>query len=167
MKLIKHFITVLTWFYFISDIFKIDRKSGELKLKSVVDAERSQDYHFDVVISKNGIPPHTVTVSVTVNILDINDNPPLLTSLTGYVAALKEGTIGQVINTVSSYASSVIISVLSKDLGVTMRYLHRLQNDRWTFMSSLAADIVFVCPNVRIQNSACLFSNHADSLPYK
>ena len=54
-------------------------EDGILMLKDSLDYENIVAYSFDIVVSDNGDPPlHSKTV-VRVNVVDVNDNPPLFT----------------------------------------------------------------------------------------
>ena len=57
--------------------FKIDPKSGDLTVNSNIDREEHRQFDLKVIAADLGQPPLTSTVSVTVNIGDINDNDPV------------------------------------------------------------------------------------------
>ncbi|XP_041350813.1 protocadherin Fat 4-like [Gigantopelta aegis] len=73
--------------YFINELdkrgsfpFEIERVSGEIVTTSDLDRETSDMYRFRVVMIDTFPPYQTVSTTVTVNILDVNDNPPILSS---------------------------------------------------------------------------------------
>ncbi|KAK7929499.1 hypothetical protein WMY93_005894 [Mugilogobius chulae] len=57
--------------------FTIDPTRGELKVARQLDRERISGYSLTVLASDNGLPPLTSTTIINIDILDINDNPPL------------------------------------------------------------------------------------------
>ncbi|XP_059155367.1 protocadherin Fat 4-like [Physella acuta] len=59
------------------DKFTINPSSGQLASNAIFDYETKQQYQIVVRVSDNGNAPRTTVVPVTVNILDLQDNPPL------------------------------------------------------------------------------------------
>ncbi|XP_059155644.1 cadherin-99C-like [Physella acuta] len=59
------------------DKFTINLSSGQLSSNAIFDYETKQQYQIVVRVSDNGNAPRTTVVPVTVNILDLQDNPPL------------------------------------------------------------------------------------------
>ena len=57
--------------------FGIDAESGVLSLLSSLDYELAQFYSFAVIAQDNGIPPLYNTSDVFIEIVDLNDNPPV------------------------------------------------------------------------------------------
>uniref|UniRef100_A0A8C2A313 Cadherin-related 23 n=1 Tax=Cyprinus carpio TaxID=7962 RepID=A0A8C2A313_CYPCA len=69
------------------DVFKINTANntyGEVYLNARLDREAVDRYLLKVRAMDNGSPPRFTDVSLTVNILDVNDNPPVLQSPRGY-----------------------------------------------------------------------------------
>ncbi|XP_052793572.1 protocadherin-20-like isoform X1 [Mya arenaria] len=60
----------------ITDVFDINSESGEITCKSVLNFEDDQKWTFKVEAFDSGSPAKTSTVSVIINVLDINDNYP-------------------------------------------------------------------------------------------
>jgi hypothetical protein len=61
--------------------FDVDPLLGQLYVSGSLDFEETQMYSFTVVATDGGTPiPLSSSAAVTVNILNINDNPPLFTS---------------------------------------------------------------------------------------
>ena len=61
----------------VTDLFSINGTTGEITCKSVLDYEDfTNKWAFKIEAYDNGNPPRTTTVSVTINIADINDNYP-------------------------------------------------------------------------------------------
>uniref|UniRef100_A0A8C2JA51 Cadherin-23 n=1 Tax=Cyprinus carpio TaxID=7962 RepID=A0A8C2JA51_CYPCA len=75
------------------DVFKINTANntyGEVYLNARLDREAVDRYLLKVRATDNGSPPRFTDVSLTVNILDVNDNPPVLQSPRGYNVSVSE-----------------------------------------------------------------------------
>ncbi|CAG5993583.1 unnamed protein product [Menidia menidia] len=64
-------------------LFEIDGNTGEVRVKKQLDREEMERYQFCVAAADKGVPSKTGTATVTVNVLDRNDNAPKFT-LGGY-----------------------------------------------------------------------------------
>ncbi|KAM8847767.1 protocadherin-1 isoform 1-T1 [Synchiropus picturatus] len=64
-------------------LFEIDSGSGEIRVKNLLDREETERYEFRVTAADKGFPSKTGTATVTVNVLDRNDNDPKF-MLSGY-----------------------------------------------------------------------------------
>ncbi|XP_042275507.1 protocadherin alpha-8-like [Thunnus maccoyii] len=93
----------------IYDLFELDRLSGEIRVKGIVDYEENDVYKLDIEASDKGTPPLTGECRVNIKIIDVNDNPPQIevTSLSNTVS--EDSKPGTVIS---------LISVTDKDSGV-------------------------------------------------
>ncbi|XP_034037723.1 protocadherin alpha-2-like [Thalassophryne amazonica] len=60
----------------IFDLFDLDMRSGEIRLKRMLDYEDSDVHKLGVEASDKGTPPSSGECRVIVKIIDINDNPP-------------------------------------------------------------------------------------------
>nr|XP_015205218.1 PREDICTED: protocadherin alpha-8-like isoform X7 [Lepisosteus oculatus] len=127
-----------------SELFDLDRKTGEIKVKGLIDFEEKQVYELNVQASDKGHVPLTTHCNVFVKVEDVNDNRPEIdiTSLSslipenarpGTVIALigvrdlDSGTNGQIACTVSEN-TSFELKPSSEDKFyslVTKRYLDR------------------------------------------
>ncbi|XP_048060461.1 cadherin-23 isoform X2 [Megalobrama amblycephala] len=79
------------------DVFKINTANntyGEVYLNARLDREAVDRYLLKVRATDNGSPPRFTDVSLTVNILDVNDNPPVLQSPRGYNVSVSENVGG-------------------------------------------------------------------------
>ena len=65
-----------------SDIFVVDRESGQIYLSANVDHEAESNFTFLVEAYDLGEPSLTSTTSVIINVIDLNDNPPQMDSFT-------------------------------------------------------------------------------------
>ncbi|XP_043748340.1 protocadherin-20 [Cervus elaphus] len=61
-----------------SDIFVIDTGKGMLRAKVSLDREQQSSYTLWVEAIDGGVPPLSSTAKITILLLDINDNPPLV-----------------------------------------------------------------------------------------
>jgi len=57
-------------------VFAIEAFSGNLTVQGLLDRETVAHYNLTVTASDNGSPPLTGTTYITVNVADVNDNPP-------------------------------------------------------------------------------------------
>ncbi|XP_058985182.1 fat-like cadherin-related tumor suppressor homolog isoform X2 [Musca domestica] len=58
-------------------VFRVDPDSGELQLIGYLDRERQEDYVLNITVRDLGQPPKSDSKMLSVNILDVNDNPPI------------------------------------------------------------------------------------------
>ncbi|XP_073342589.1 protocadherin alpha-8-like [Pagrus major] len=102
------------------DIFELDKLTGEIRVKGIVDYEENDVYKLDVEASDKGTPPLTGECRVIIKIKDINDNPPEIevTSLSNTVS--EDSKPGTVIS---------LISVTDKDSGVNGKIISSLTSD--------------------------------------
>ncbi|XP_054482982.1 protocadherin alpha-3-like [Anoplopoma fimbria] len=104
----------------IYDIFELDKLTGQIKLKGVVDFEESENYKLDVVASDKGSPPLIGRSRIIIKVKDVNDNPPEIeiTSLSNTVS--EDSKPGTVIS---------LISVTDKDSGVNGKIISRITEE--------------------------------------
>lgn len=57
--------------------FHIDRFTGDIYTVRGIDREQNSSFNFTVQAEDQGVPPQTNSVSVLVNVVDANDNPPV------------------------------------------------------------------------------------------
>uniref|UniRef100_A0A3B4ZYD7 Cadherin domain-containing protein n=1 Tax=Stegastes partitus TaxID=144197 RepID=A0A3B4ZYD7_9TELE len=102
------------------DIFELDKLTGEITVKGVVDFEENNVYKLDVEASDKGTPPLTGECRVIIKIKDVNDNPPEIeiTSLSNTVS--EESKPGTVIS---------LLSVTDKDSGVNGKIISTITSD--------------------------------------
>lgn len=72
-----------------TDFFEIDRRSGLIVTKQVLDHERTKQFTLKVRATDNGTVPLSSDAYVWINVTDVNDNPPDFGS-SQYEAALDE-----------------------------------------------------------------------------
>ncbi|CAH1777191.1 unnamed protein product [Owenia fusiformis] len=64
--------------------FKINAETGRITTSKVIDRERKSMFHFLIMAYDQGSPQQSGSASVIVSILDINDNPPIITFPSAY-----------------------------------------------------------------------------------
>ncbi|KAJ8338471.1 hypothetical protein SKAU_G00374370 [Synaphobranchus kaupii] len=80
-----------------TDFFEIDPQSGLLVTTQVLDYEDVQQFRLMVKAIDNGVPPMSSEAFITVNVTDVNDNPPKF-SKDQYQAILNEmATCGHIV----------------------------------------------------------------------
>eukprot|EP00066_Takifugu_rubripes_P019915 XP_011609181.1 PREDICTED: protocadherin-19 isoform X3 [Takifugu rubripes] len=105
------------------DAFKIDPRTGIITVNGVLDYETAQIYEIDVQakdLGPNSIPAHC---KVTVNVMDTNDNPPVISLLslnTEMVEVSENAQRGYVI---------ALVRVSDKDSGANGKVQCRLQGN--------------------------------------
>lgn len=87
--------------------FSVDPASGAVKIASAIDRETFDLYTFVVRATDGGTPPLTATATVTIHILDYNDNLPIF-SQNLYTGTVIENTI----------AGTSILTVVIDDLDI-------------------------------------------------
>ncbi|XP_076594804.1 protocadherin alpha-2-like isoform X26 [Chaetodon auriga] len=102
------------------DIFELDKLTGEIRVKGIVDYEENDVYKLDVEASDKGTPPLTGECRVIIKIIDVNDNPPEIevTSLSNTVS--EDSKPGTVIS---------LLSVTDKDSGVNGKIISSITSD--------------------------------------
>ncbi len=102
-----------------SDTFSIDPNSGVITLSSAtgLDFEDQQHYVLIAQASDSGNPPLTATCTVYINVIDLNDNAPVVSNAV-YEAAVKEDVpVGtNILNIEATDADSVSENNLSYEL---------------------------------------------------
>ncbi|XP_067672062.1 protocadherin Fat 4-like [Haliotis asinina] len=60
--------------------FRVDPSSGQVSVSGSLDYESITTYRVGVRVTDRGVPPRSSTCQVVVDVLDVNDNPPVFTS---------------------------------------------------------------------------------------
>lgn len=69
--------------------FQIDPKSGVIELRKQLDRETKEMYSLIIRATDQGVPSLSSTATVNVELLDVNDNPPLCNN-SSYVIGVAE-----------------------------------------------------------------------------
>ncbi|XP_063166591.1 protocadherin-23 [Candoia aspera] len=80
-----------------------DQMIGKLVLRSTLDRERCSSYQLLILASDHRASPLKSTATVSITILDVNDNPPVFTSLEYHVHVREDFPVGNCITSVSAY----------------------------------------------------------------
>ncbi|XP_067374269.1 protocadherin alpha-7-like isoform X13 [Channa argus] len=102
------------------DIFELDKLTGEIKIKGLVDFEENDVYKLDVEASDKGTPSLTGECRIIIKIIDVNDNAPEIqvTSLSNTVS--EDSKPGTVIS---------LLSVRDRDSGVNGKIISSITSD--------------------------------------
>ncbi|XP_070819201.1 protocadherin alpha-2-like isoform X26 [Chaetodon trifascialis] len=104
----------------IYEIFELDKSTGEIRVKGIVDYEENDVYKLDVDASDKATPPLTGESRVIIKIIDVNDNRPEIevTSLSNTVS--EDSKPGTIIS---------LLSVTDKDSGVNGKIISSITSD--------------------------------------
>lgn len=99
--------TTLFFFFLFSEgdhfgDFHLDRKSGVLSTSRPLDRESKAKYTLTVEAQDQGIPPLTSTVTLDINVLDLNDNTPVFPSSSYSVEVSEDASEGSLVLEVSA-----------------------------------------------------------------
>ena len=87
----------------VTSSFSIDLLTGKIVLVSNLDRESSNPYVLTVVAIDNGIPERRQSnITITINVLDINDSPPTFTESTYSIMLLESSPIGSTLSDVAA-----------------------------------------------------------------
>uniref|UniRef100_A0A3Q3VNJ6 Cadherin domain-containing protein n=1 Tax=Mola mola TaxID=94237 RepID=A0A3Q3VNJ6_MOLML len=102
------------------DAFSIDSNTGEIKVIGQIDFEESKSYEIDIQASDRGAVPLTTDKSVTITVIDVNDNAPEI-EVTSFSSSIKEDSkIGTTV---------ALISVSDLDSGMNGKVICTLKED--------------------------------------
>ncbi|XP_038556229.1 protocadherin alpha-8-like [Micropterus salmoides] len=102
------------------DVFSIDANTGEIKVSGQIDFEESTSYEIDIQASDKGQVPLTTDKSVTITVIDVNDNPPEI-EVTSFSSSIKEDSkIGTTV---------ALISVSDLDSGLNGKVICTIKGD--------------------------------------
>lgn len=80
-----------------SGAFRIDALVGIIYVNATLDRESIPFHNLTVAATDGGYPPNSATVYVGIDVLDINDNSPIFTNQTYFVAVHENVSVGFVI----------------------------------------------------------------------
>ncbi|CAN9514583.1 unnamed protein product [Ophioblennius macclurei] len=90
---------------FDKNIFTINAKSGQVSVATELDREKTPVYNLTVLAVDTGTPPATGSATVIVNLEDINDNGPTLT--TAYAEVMENQRAGTAVATLTAADSDL------------------------------------------------------------
>ncbi|XP_041800725.1 protocadherin alpha-8-like [Chelmon rostratus] len=103
------------------DVFSIDASTGEIKVIGQIDFEESKNYEIDIQASDKGQVPLTTDKSVTITVIDVNDNAPEI-EVTSFSSSIKEDSkIGTTValisvNDIDSGINGKVICTINEDV---------------------------------------------------
>ncbi|NXP80272.1 PCDA6 protein, partial [Ramphastos sulfuratus] len=95
-----------------SDLFSIDSKNGEMRLKGALDFETVNFYELHIKAKDKGLPPLSSHCKVLLEVLDVNDNAPEVWVTSLSVPVPEDASVGTVV---------ALLSVSDRDSGANGR----------------------------------------------
>ncbi|XP_046717021.1 protocadherin gamma-C5-like [Silurus meridionalis] len=86
----------------ISNLFSVDRVSGDVKVKTNIDYETDRSFDFDIVARDKGSPPMEGVCSVHLDVLDMNDNAPEIILISSPSPVREDAPAGTVVALISA-----------------------------------------------------------------
>ncbi|XP_071614473.1 protocadherin alpha-2-like isoform X2 [Heliangelus exortis] len=96
----------------VKEMFSIDEKKGEIRLRGKLDYEEMNSYEIMVEARDSGTPPLSGHCKVVVEVLDVNDNAPEVRVTSLSVPVSEEASVGTVV---------ALLSVSDRDSGANGR----------------------------------------------
>ncbi|XP_022624840.1 protocadherin alpha-8-like [Seriola dumerili] len=104
----------------IRELFRVDSNTGEIIVQDLIDFESEESYQIDIQASDKGSAPLRTDKSVSVNIVDLNDNTPQI-EVTSFSRAIPEDArLGTTV---------ALISVFDKDSGLNGKVICSFNED--------------------------------------
>ena len=85
-----------------NDMFAINPVTGLINTTKMLDREEIDDHVFEVLASDHGYPPRSATCSLTIKVLDVNDNDPKFERTTYYQEISEDLPISSTIMTIKA-----------------------------------------------------------------
>lgn len=93
-----------------TDTFSVVPNTGEIRLKKTIDRENKGQYKLTITASDGGTPTLSSQTHLTIDVLDVNDNPPVFTSRV-YARTMSEGVaVGTIVITVQANDADIGLS---------------------------------------------------------
>ncbi|XP_042338269.1 protocadherin alpha-8-like, partial [Plectropomus leopardus] len=102
------------------DLFSIDANTGEIKVTGKIDFEESKSYEIDIQASDRGPVPLTTDKSVTITVIDVNDNAPEI-DVTSFSSSIKEDS--------KTGTTVALISVSDLDSGINGKVICAIKKE--------------------------------------
>uniref|UniRef100_A0A3P8QGM3 Cadherin, EGF LAG seven-pass G-type receptor 3 n=1 Tax=Astatotilapia calliptera TaxID=8154 RepID=A0A3P8QGM3_ASTCA len=109
--------------------FVINAATGWVTVKSILDRESVEHYFFGVEARDYGMPPLSATASVTITVMDVNDNRPEFLQKEYYVRLNEDAVVG---------TSVVTVTAVDRDVNSAVTYQITGGNTRNRFAISTA-----------------------------
>ena len=102
--------------------FQVGQKTGMIKARRLLDFEERTEYVLRVEAADNGMPPLSSTVSISIQVLDINDQPPRFSAPTYRMNVTEELGEGLLVGVITAQDNdtgmSCDINVFLAEIGV-------------------------------------------------
>ncbi|XP_077574235.1 cadherin EGF LAG seven-pass G-type receptor 3 isoform X3 [Stigmatopora nigra] len=110
--------------------FLINSATGWVTVKSILDRESVEHYFFGVEARDYGMPPLSATASVTITVMDVNDNRPEFVQKEYYARLNEDAVVG---------TSVVTVNAVDRDVNSAVTYQITGGNTRNRFAISTAS----------------------------
>ncbi|XP_063165424.1 cadherin EGF LAG seven-pass G-type receptor 1-like [Candoia aspera] len=87
--------------------FQINNSTGWITVSSELDRETTANYHFGVEARDHGVPVMTSSASVSITVLDVNDNSPTFTEKVYQLRLNEDAAVGSSVLTLTSVDKDV------------------------------------------------------------
>nr|XP_028603461.1 cadherin EGF LAG seven-pass G-type receptor 1 isoform X3 [Podarcis muralis] len=104
--------------------FQINNSTGWITVSAELDRETVENYHFGVEARDNGVPVMTSSASVSITVLDVNDNNPTFTEKVYQLRLNEDATVG---------SSVLTLTAVDKDVNSVVTYQITSGNTRNRF----------------------------------
>ncbi|XP_028603460.2 cadherin EGF LAG seven-pass G-type receptor 1 isoform X2 [Podarcis muralis] len=104
--------------------FQINNSTGWITVSAELDRETVENYHFGVEARDNGVPVMTSSASVSITVLDVNDNSPTFTEKVYQLRLNEDATVG---------SSVLTLTAVDKDVNSVVTYQITSGNTRNRF----------------------------------
>ena len=115
------------WSFFVR--FVINSTSGEILLNSKLDYEEESSIVLTVVATDDAdIYPNTATITVTINVNDVNDNAPVVTNLPNEVE-VEENVDSVVVFTIKVRFSHISLIYIDADKKIFLHQVNYIESN--------------------------------------
>ncbi|XP_042323272.1 cadherin EGF LAG seven-pass G-type receptor 1 isoform X2 [Sceloporus undulatus] len=104
--------------------FQINNSTGWITVSAELDRETVENYHFGVEARDHGVPVMTSSASVSITVLDVNDNSPTFTEKVYHLRLNEDATVG---------SSVLALTAVDKDVNSVVTYQITSGNTRNRF----------------------------------
>ncbi|CAD5112516.1 DgyrCDS1729 [Dimorphilus gyrociliatus] len=108
--------------------FAIHPTRGEITALTILDREKSPQYHLTIVAQDKGKPPRSSEATLTIKLQDINDNRPIFTASEYGLSAKENQTIGTnlspslLADDVDLHPNNIVVYSIVEEYGTSYKY---------------------------------------------
>ncbi|XP_078597383.1 protocadherin Fat 4-like [Branchiostoma floridae x Branchiostoma japonicum] len=117
-----------------SDVFHIDSSTGAISIMGTLDYETISSYELTLKAEDDGDPSQSATATLTVNVTDVNDNPPTF-DRSIYTAAVEEGAAG------GTSVATLVVSDADSSSSVSYEFVSGNDADKFQFGTTNTNDV--------------------------